>query len=199
MSDLFIRLTLEHHCNVNMYITILISKRSIHVNCTDFNCKILRYHGEMGISDVLQQQEMSCLRTDGAQYSTRYVFPNSSFPASALATQKKTRNILDSWFRYSKIKQIIKIWNDNNSIFDQSTCWTVEIRKDAVVENCMHHLLEAPTSWTDCVVCCKFLVLRVQYSLIGTDTWRKFTKQNIYWQLYMPTHVHIKPSSEFKF
>ncbi len=38
----------------------------------------------MGLSDILQQG-MTCLRTDGAQNCTEYLFPNSSFSANAQA------------------------------------------------------------------------------------------------------------------
>ncbi len=45
------------------------------------------YHGVVGFSDILHQG-MSCLRTDGAHNCTRYLFPNSSFPAIARAAMK---------------------------------------------------------------------------------------------------------------
>ena len=41
----------------------------------------------MFFSDI-RQQGMSCLRTDGARNCTRYLFPKSSFPATARATMK---------------------------------------------------------------------------------------------------------------
>ncbi len=73
------------------------------------------YHGVMGFSDILHQG-MRCLRIDGAQNCTRYLFQKSSFPATAqaamkyislpsscfmasLAMRKQSRNILD----YSQI------------------------------------------------------------------------------------------------
>ncbi len=85
------------------------------------------YHGVMGYSDTLQQG-MGCLRTDGAQYCTRHLFPNSSFPTSARASMKhlslrlellhsvspdsekkskKSRLLSNIFrFRYCKIKQL---------------------------------------------------------------------------------------------
>ena len=41
----------------------------------------------MEVSDIFQQG-MSCLRTDGVQNCTHYLFPNRSFPAAALASKK---------------------------------------------------------------------------------------------------------------
>ncbi len=68
------------------------------VDCGTSELASNTYHGVMGFSDILQLG-MSCLRTDGAQNCTRYLFPNSSFPASELLS-----NI--SRLRYCKIKQL---------------------------------------------------------------------------------------------
>ena len=93
----------------------------------DCLCKLITkhtYHGVMFFSDILQQG-INCLRTDGAHNCTRYLFPNSSFPAIARAAMKqlerlggKNLEIFLMNIKYfsvcsCKIKQTIKLWHNN--------------------------------------------------------------------------------------
>ncbi len=113
---------------------------------------------------------------------------------SCLRTKSKYSRWLSnmySRFGYCKIKTI-KIWHDKNSIFGQLTCWTIEIRKDAVFCWQLHAPAPKSANW---VASCKFLVLCLLCSLIGTDTWSKFIKET-----FATTHANgYNPSPAFKF
>ena len=62
------------------------------------------YHGVMGFSDILHQG-MSCLRTDGAHNCSRYLFPNSSFTATAPA---RAVAVVHGWKYENKYEKDLK-------------------------------------------------------------------------------------------
>ncbi len=131
----------------------------------------------MGISDILIKEN----RWSTELYSL--LFPNGSFPATfpaavkhlslhsrcftvSFMNKKKTKtNKQKKNTKYSRSLSIIcrllqnkatfKTGKFKNSIFEQLTCWTIEIRKDAVIEKCMLWHSEMHKAYVKhiCVIC----------------------------------------------